>query len=147
MGRDEHWPNEINNLTACENQLVKGLRVYDQLKSDPKEYQDITDAFVEAGRDHYPNDSFRQFLDGQHTRLRNTLKNPHSETEMQVMEARDENVKAMRKLYKQLQIELLPPPNRALGDLEKYLDIRESMTQKSQPDKQISPNKGDDRGR
>ena len=149
--RDAPWPDEINSLIICEALAVKGLNVYDKLKSDSEGYQDIAGVHFESGRDHYPNDTFRKFLDGQHSSLRNALKNPHNETEKQILEARDANVKAMKKLYKQLQIDLLPPPNRTLEGaakaLKKYLDTREPIAQESQPDKQISPNKDDDRGR
>ncbi|MGL4208952.1 MAG: hypothetical protein ACRCTY_06145 [Candidatus Adiutrix sp.] len=145
MERSELWPDEMNSIISCENQLAKGLKVFDQLKRDPKKYQAITDAHVEAGKkDYYPNDSFRKFLDAQHARLRNALKNPHGETDKQILEARDANVKAMRRLYRQMQIDLLPPPNRTLGALGNYLEIRESQAQEAQPDKQINQDKGED---
>lgn len=121
------WATEIQSLTQADEQMASGIKCYEMLTNDVETYKDNTAILVKIAPDRYPHDSFRIFVDGQHTRLQNALKLPYTEAEQVVLEARDENIKAMNRLYKALQKENLPEQTKEIGRLEKLRDERDAQ--------------------
>ncbi|MDR1044252.1 MAG: hypothetical protein LBP33_03925 [Candidatus Adiutrix sp.] len=120
-GRTPIWQEESNSLNKAQREMAEGWRCLDNLMHDIGKYNQAQEIYNVKARDGYPQDAFRTYCGGQHTRLSNSLKSPYSDEFRMILKARDDNVLAMQKKYIEHQREKLPEPAQTVGtELAKY---------------------------